>query len=238
MTPSASPRDDASEVEQEGIWADGPGSLAASAAPGERPARRSPRGPEGRTRALTERITSTGRTPGPHGLFIADVPNRIMALAIDIIVLALVGFAWAWILGGLVTQPGAIDAGGGELDVVAFLVVLLLQLAIGVVYLAGSWVLLGWTPGMRLLGLRIGDESDGEPITWRPALVRWIALGIPALLASLAIYVPHGVGILLSAVGLAWLAVLLYTMAQSPGKQGLHDRLAHTIVVRARRRSR
>lgn len=238
MTPSASPWDDASEVEQAGIWADEPGPFAASSAGAGRTGSRSARGPGGRTRALGENITSTDRTPGPHGFLVADVPNRIMALAIDIIVFALSGFAWVWFLGGLVTQPGAIGAAGGELDAVAFLVVLGLQLAISFVYLAGTWVLLGWTPGMRLLGLRLGDEIDGGPISWRPALVRWTILGIPALLASVAIYVTHGVGIILSALGLAWLALLLYTMAQSPGRQGFHDRLAHTIVVRARRRHR
>ena len=52
-----------------------------------------------------------------------------------------------------------------------------------------------------------------------------------------AVYVPDAIGLILAAVGLAWMVLLLYTMAQSPSKQGLHDRIAHTIVVHARRRS-
>ena len=33
-----------------------------------------------------------------------------------------------------------------------------------------------------------------------------------------------------------WMLAVLYTMAQSPTKQGLHDRYARTILVKARRR--
>jgi uncharacterized RDD family membrane protein YckC len=49
--------------------------------------------------------------------------------------------------------------------------------------------------------------------------------------------VPSSVAVVLAGFGLAWLLLLLYTMAQSPIKQGLHDRWARTIVVRARRRA-
>jgi hypothetical protein len=34
-----------------------------------------------------------------------------------------------------------------------------------------------------------------------------------------------------------WLLLLLYTIAQSPTKQGLQDRYAHTIVIKVRRRA-
>ncbi len=77
---------------------------------------------------LTSRLTSTSRTPGPAGLVLADVPNRIMALILDVIVLSVIGFALAWLFGGLVSEPGALDASGGELDIVAFLLVVVLQL--------------------------------------------------------------------------------------------------------------
>jgi uncharacterized RDD family membrane protein YckC len=90
---------------------------------------------------------------------------------------------------------------------------------------------------MGLLSLRVGDEGDGRLISWRQSAVRWLLLGIPALLASLAVYVPNTIGLILGGLGLLWLLLLLYTMAQSPAKQGLHDRYAHTIVIRARRRA-
>jgi hypothetical protein len=90
---------------------------------------------------------------------------------------------------------------------------------------------------MRLLGMRIGDEADGRLLDRRAAIVRWLLLGIPAVLTSLVVYVPNTIGVILAALGLVWLLLLLYTMAQSPSKQGLHDRYAHSILVRTRRRS-
>jgi uncharacterized RDD family membrane protein YckC len=93
------------------------------------------------------------------------------------------------------------------------------------------------TPGMRLLGLRIGDEAEGRSVGPRQALLRWLLLGVPSLLASLALYVPNIIGVILGALGTVWLLLLLYTIAQSPTRQGLHDRLARTIVIKRRRRA-
>ena len=228
MTSSDAPGGDDSGLEQEGIWEDvsaGAPSAAASAAR------------DADDQGFTRRLTSTEHTPGPGGLLYADVPNRIMALVLDVIVLSVIGFVLAWLLGGLVSEPGAIDAAGGQLDVLAFVVVLALQAAISFAYFGGSWTLGGATPGMRLLGLRVGDESGGRPVEWRGATVRWLILGVPSLLSSLAVYVPNTIGLILGAVGVAWMLLLLYTMAQSPTKQGLHDRYAHTIVTKARRRA-
>jgi uncharacterized RDD family membrane protein YckC len=223
MTASGKPQGDDSGLEQERIWAQ----------PQPDPEPDEAASPAG----LTSRLTSPARAPGPAGLLYADVPTRAMALILDIIVLSLVGFVLAWLLGGLVTEPGALDSAGGELDIVAFVVVLLLQLGLSVAYFAGFWSQLGQTPGMRLLGIRIGDEADGQGVSWRQALIRWLLLGLPALLTSLAVYVPNAIGLVLGALGVVWLLALVYTMAQSPSKQGLHDRSAHTILVKARRRS-
>jgi uncharacterized RDD family membrane protein YckC len=226
MPPSGKPRDDDAGLEQEAIWDD-------AAADGASPRPRAGTDQPG----LTRRLTSTERTPGPAGLLFADVPNRIMALVIDIIVLSVAGFLLAWFLGGLVTEQGRIDSAGGDLDVAAFGVVLVLQLLISFGYFGAFWTVVGATLGMGLLGLRVGDEGDGRLISWRQSAVRWLLLGIPALLASLAVYVPNTIGLILGGLGLLWLLLLLYTMAQSPAKQGLHDRYAHTIVIRARRRA-
>jgi uncharacterized RDD family membrane protein YckC len=224
MTASGAPPGDEAELEQEGIWEE----------PSAPPARHSAAGSSAR---LTQGITSTARVPGPAGLVLADVPNRIMALAIDVIALSVAGFGLAWLFGGLVSQPGALDSPGGELDVAAFLVVLVLQSFISFAWFVGFWLLHGATPGMRLLGLRVGDASDGRPLAKRQAIIRWLVLGVPALLASLVLYVPSTVAVVVAAFGLGWLLLLLYTMAQNPVKQGLHDRSARSIVVRTRRRA-
>jgi uncharacterized RDD family membrane protein YckC len=228
MTASGAPKDDDPGLEQEGIWEEPAGGAAASSTDANR-------GASGAS-GLTSRLTSTARLPGPAGLVYADLPNRIIALIIDVIVLSVTGFVLAWLFGGLVSEPGALDSAGGELEITAFLIVLVLQLAVSFAYFGGAWTLVGFTAGMWLLGLRIGDEIDGERIGWPRSLVRWLLLGIPALLSSLAVYVPSFLGVVLWALGVVWLALLLYTTAQSPTKQGLHDRYARTILVRARRR--
>lgn len=187
-------------------------------------------------RGLTGTITSTQRVPGPAGFYYADVPNRIMAMIIDIIVLSIMGFFLALLFGGLVTRSGALDAAGGELDIVPFLAVTGLQLVISVAYFGYLWVTLRATVGMKLLGLQIGDATDGHSISWRQALIRWLIIGVPSILASLAGYVPHVVGIVLGVIGVAWLALLLYSIARSPTKQGWHDRRAHTIMLKRARR--
>jgi len=231
MTSSGTPLGDEAGLEQEGIWEDAPTDGASPDPTAGAPAS------DDRGSGLTRRLTSTEHTPGPAGLLFADVPNRIMALIIDVIVLSVIGFVLAGLFGGLVTEPGAIDSAGGELDVAAFVIVLVLQLALSFAYFGSLWTLAGTTVGMRLLGLRIGDESDGHHISWRQSAIRWLLLGIPSLLSSLAVYVPNAIGLILGVLGVAWMLLLLYTMAQSPAKQGLHDRYAHTIVIRARRRT-
>lgn len=222
MTASGTPQGDDTGLEQEGIW-DEPRPAADAQSSGAAADR------------LASRLTSTARTPGPGGLLYADVPNRILALILDVIALSVIGFALSWLLGGLVAEPGALDSAGGELDITAFVIVTILQLVVSFGYFAACWSQLGRTPGMQLLGLRIGDESDGHRISWRQAFIRWLLLGLPALLSSLVVYVPNVIGLILGALGLVWLLALLYTMAQSPTKQGLHDRYARTILVKARR---
>lgn len=222
MTASGTSGGDDTGLEQEGIWEGRPGDTDDDSSAASRD-------------GLTRRLTSTARTPGPAGLLYADVPNRVTALILDIILLSVIGFVLAWLFGGLVSRPGAIDAAGGELDIVAFLVVLVLQLVVSFVYFGGSWTLLGATPAMRLLGLRIGGEADGSTVSWRQSLIRWLFLGLPALLSSLAVYVPNAIGLILGGLGVVWMVALLYTMAQSPTKQGLHDRYAGTIVIKRRR---
>jgi len=77
-------------------------------------------------------------------------------------------------------------------------------LALGVIYV-GSLVLLGQTPGMRLLGLRLAHPREGQRLALWRALVRTalLFLLIPALVVD------------------------------SDGR-GLHDRLTDTAVVRDR----
>jgi uncharacterized RDD family membrane protein YckC len=236
MTPSGPPRGDEAEFAQEEVRDASRGDVESRSDGASTDLEPSPGRPGQVSRGLTQNITSTTRTPGPAGLYYADVPNRIIALIIDVIVLGVAGLLLALLLGGLVTRPGALDASGGNLDLVPFLIVMLFEFGISFLYFGYLWVTLRATLGMKMLGLQIGDEADGRSIRWRQAFIRWLIVGIASMLTSMAAVVPSLIGVLLTVVGVAWLLLLLYSIAQSPTKQGLHDRYAHTILVKAGRR--
>ena len=202
-----------------------------------------PPGPAPATSSWASSLTSTAPVPGPAGFFYADVPNRIIAYIVDLIVLAIVNVVVALVIGGLlggiVTTTTGADGFESivQLNLGALLVVSLVSLALSLAYFGYFWTAQRGTPGMKLLGLQIGDERDGHSIDRDQALVRWLILGIPSILSTFASFVSDSLGFILSLVGLIWLVVLLYTIAQSPTKQGLHDRYARTIMVKSARRA-
>ena len=195
--------------------------------------------------AWTQSLTSTATQPGPAGLSFADVPDRVIALILDLIVLAILGMLLALLIGqvfgglssGDAAAGGSLDAAGGGLNVAAFLVVGIAQLALSFAYFGYSWVVLRGTAGMKALSLQVGDQSDGHAISWDQGLLRWLLLGLPATLTTFAAYVPSVLGLVLGVFGSVWLVVLLYSVVKSPTRQGWHDRYARTIVVRVGRRS-
>ena len=104
-----------------------------------------------------------------------------------------------------------------------------LTVAVSALYFVGSWT--GGrraTLGQRLLSIQVGNAFDGRSLTMEQAVRRWLGLGE---VVSLLGVVPGlaGAGSLLLFV---WWIVLFVTTATSPTKQGLHDKLANTAVVR------
>jgi len=79
-----------------------------------------------------------------------------------------------------------------------------------------------------MLSIQVGNAFDGRPLTMDQAIRRWLGLGdVISLLGVLP--AAAGLGSLLLFV---WVIVLLITTATSPTKQGLHDKLANSAVVR------
>ena len=74
-----------------------------------------------------------------------------------------------------------------------------------VVYNLLFWGLAGRTPGMALVGLRV-MSTRGRPVSWPASLVRAVVLG--------------------------YLPVVALWMFVDRRHQGLHDKLARTVVVR------
>jgi uncharacterized RDD family membrane protein YckC len=195
--------------------------------------------------AWTASLTSTAPTPGPAGLFYADVPNRVIAIIIDYIILGIVGFIISLVLYGIlgnptkvvtVTDPNSFLGVRFETQTNYFsaLVFAAVNIVINGGYFIYTWTAMRGTLGMKVLGMQVGNQTDGASITMDQAIRRWLALGgIFALVQALA-NLPL-LGLLVWLASIIWVIALLVTTAQSPTKQGLHDQFAGTMVVKAAR---
>ncbi|MBA2557675.1 MAG: RDD family protein [Chloroflexi bacterium] len=170
----------------------------------------------------TANLSSQAPVAGPAGYFYADVPNRIIAYIIDAIILIIITFIVTLVLGGILGGPSY------------FLITAVVNTAINGAYFVYTWTAMRATPGMKVLGMQLGDETDGRTITMNQAIIRWVLLGAPFGVAS-ALSGFSILGLLILLAALVWFIVLLVTTAQSPTKQGIHDKYAKTIMVKAAR---
>ena len=147
-----------------------------------------------------------GASPQP-----APLLKRIGAFLIDQVLLF-------GVVIGLTVATG-IDAGEvTDAEANAVLAVSLIGVALSIAYHTVSIARFGRTLGKGLLGLRVVAMPDGRPVAWSYAALR-------ALVPSAAVLLP--------VVGnLAGLAVYLWALFDKR-RQGLHDKLAGTLVVPA-----
>lgn len=85
----------------------------------------------------------------------------------------------------------------------------LLTTLLPVALIIGFWIKLGATPGKLLLDCKIVDAKTLQPLSWKKALMRCLAY----IASALPIY-----------LGFVWIAF-------DKRKQGLHDKLAGTLVL-------
>lgn len=85
-----------------------------------------------------------------------------------------------------------------------------LSLLIPAIYTIGFWVSGGATPGKMALGLRVVRSDDGGPLATGQAIGRFLGYFVSSFVFAL---------------GFIWVAF-------DPRKQGWHDKLASTVVVR------
>ena len=172
------------------------------------------------------------------GLVYGDVVSRVIAIIIDGILIGIVSGILE-VFAGLVFGPAirlATDGSiAGDVNYLTVLAGAVIGIAVSFAYFFLLWATQRATLGMRVLGLQVGNETDGATITSNQSAIRWAALFGPAALSQAFWPVPV-VGPLIGLVSFVWVLALLVTTAQSPTKQGLHDRYAHTMVVRAVRR--
>jgi uncharacterized RDD family membrane protein YckC len=170
------------------------------------------------------------------GLVYADVPNRAIAYIIDAIILFVINLVVGIVLGAILGPTVSIDFNTGQVttNFGSAVVSAIVSTLITGVYFVYTWTTMRGSPGQRMLGMQVGNAADGATITMDQAIRRWIFLGAPFGIAS-ALAGAGALGLIIGLAGLAYFIYLLVSTAQSPTKQGFHDKQANTVVVKAAR---
>lgn len=168
--------------------------------------------------------------PGAPGLVFAGTLPRLVAYVIDALLLAIVASIIAGALGYGTTTIGETPNAGSSFNYSLSSAVFAIPFAI----LSLAYSVFFWTggrratPGQRVFDFQVANAFDGRDLTLSQAVRRWFflgsAVGLLALIPSLETAS--------NSIGLLWALALLITTAMSPTKQGLHDRLANSAVVR------
>lgn len=176
-------------------------------------------------------LTSQQVVPGPAGYFYADIPNRAIAMVIDVIGILVVYF----IVGAITIALFGFNAGFLQIPTTTSLLAQqVISTAIWAAYFLYTWVNMRGTLGMKALGLQVGHEADGRTLTYEQAGWRFAVLFGPQIVLGLLAALVPALGIL-GLLSFVWLVYVLITISQSPTKQGIHDRYAHSMVVKAGR---
>ncbi len=199
------------------------------------PQQPSPPPPAGGSSGLptwTANITSQAPVAGPAGYYYADVPNRIIAFIIDYILFFIVFF----IVGAVTLSIFGANLGFVQFQTTTSVLVqnVLSYLLVGA-YFVYTWTAMRGTLGMKVLGMQIGQQGDGQTITFNQGIIRYLVMFGPGFAAGLLSAFVLTLGLIASLIAFIWFIALLVTTAQSPTKQGLHDRYAQTMVVKAAR---
>jgi len=181
-------------------------------------------------------ITARGSIAGPAGVALADLPERVIAYIIDAIIIGVIGFVINLVVGSIFVETRTELFLGVPIVVrgpsfIGQLLSVLVTLAISAGYFIYMWSRMGGqTVGMKALKLAVRDEATGAPPSQQQAINRWLVLGLPAGL-SLS-YVLPVIGLIVSIAIFVYYIYLLVTTAQSPTRQGFHDKFAKTVVAK------
>jgi uncharacterized RDD family membrane protein YckC len=170
------------------------------------------------------------------GLALSDTFPRVVAWIVDGILLTILYVVVGGILAGVglgVPAPPVPFDPTAAIDTSTYFVYDPVS-TVATVVVSAAYFIASWsggrraTVGQRLLKIQVGNAFDGRALSLDQAIRRWLGLGEPISLLGL---LPGLVGVV-GFLWLLWALVLLLTTATSPTKQGLHDRLANSAVVR------
>lgn len=178
--------------------------------------------------------TEVGREP------LAGVSRRCVAWLLDVAAVTVLILGGLSLLAELLSPTVRFRLEAAELrsvvtvDTGRLVVDALVATALSAAYFVLPWARLGASPGQLVLRLRVRREQGGETLPFGRALVRWLLLFPPfatvsALTADLP---PFGWFVWGSAP--VWYFVLFLTTVRSETRQGLHDRLAGSVVDKRR----
>lgn len=159
------------------------------------------------------------------GLVYADVASRLVAFILDLFIVGLITSILATAFG---MRPALTFVDGFRSVELGF-DYSILSVVVGLTYFVASWS--GGrraTLGQRLFRLQVGNAVDGNPLTLEQAVRRWLGYGHFLVLFSFE----ASIASVASLVQLVWIVALFVSTVSSPTKQGLHDRLANTAIVR------
>ena len=137
---------------------------------------------------------------------------RFLAVLIDSIIMnVILAIVWA---PTLLLSFRAAASGEAPSPFLALLPVLsfLLTTVISLGYYLWFWANRGATPGKKMLGLRIVREDGEEPLGWGTAFMRLVGYMVSGVI----------------------LYIGFFMIAFNPEKQGLHDKIAKTRVLKVR----
>ena len=137
--------------------------------------------------------------PAP-GVQFASPGARLVGYIVDIFI----QFMVVVVLGILATILGVIF---WPLAVISALLII----AVSILYFPYFWVNGGQTPGMTLMKIKVVRDDDGGPITWGPAILRWIGFWV-----STAVFY----------IGFIWIFI-------DKRRRGWMDLLGGTVVIAA-----
>jgi uncharacterized RDD family membrane protein YckC len=132
------------------------------------------------------------------GIEFASPGARLVGYIVDIVI----QFVVVIVLGVLAVVFAAIF---WPLAVIASLLII----AVSIGYFPYFWVQSGQTPGMSIMKIKVVRDLDGGPITWGPAILRWIGF-----------YISH----LVFYLGFIWIFI-------DKRRRGWMDLLGGTVVV-------
>jgi uncharacterized RDD family membrane protein YckC len=143
--------------------------------------------------------------------------SRFIAFGVDLVIVNLASFLVTVFLGWITSFFGfdttISELGGGwswlnTLQQLILLVGALFTTLFSLVYFLFFWVLVGFTPGKGLMGLRV-VRLDGQPLTLGPAFLRFVGYWVSAAALFL---------------GFFWIII-------DKRHQGWHDKLGRTVVI-------